>query len=596
MALSPIAAKALAKAEASCYILYGSGYFTEEEWTKLDLLLHKGKHTFEDGPFQPVSNHVYDPIIEKRVADPRKQTVPSSYAEEPLLIFDDIVEEAQIVQGQAPAERLDPNVQSFERSNNTTSELEIASPMSANSEEPANTFSPVESWKSTTSSVTDDVSKENDSVKLATINAVKTTEVEQMSRLENGLATVPDSKLGKVFQDGQRPGLPPGVTLEQLELAKSFMGSVAKKFVATPSPQNSSAKNNITSQRQEPQHIDWASEVNEAIALNELPSRPLSVLSSVPSAPSALCPTSRPKARASLSPAENARCVELYTKTVGKRPNSISDYYQPNNPEFKPPWLRASTPATPPAKSTTWPAKGVTDGSTVSSASHTRSSSSLGQNNSLKNTSLQDAVPFLKISIGSIYVAAQRLVVESNSVNLSFEAGDKIRITKYVSGNMWRGENLRTKKSGHIQKGFLKEDKGPAIRVVLPIKPASIQNLVDDIEETNAAQWESDADVAESADHAQLNSKASAKSRREEPQEVSASTGITEELRVEVNKIWDEKFAQIITRNKATDSSDNLAASFETAAQMARHRRNQIKYTSPHRLVVPKTEVCWYIT
>ncbi|PQE05476.1 hypothetical protein CJF30_00007652 [Rutstroemia sp. NJR-2017a BBW] len=544
MALSPIAAKALAKAEASCYILYGSGYFTDEEWTRLDLLLHKGKHVFEEGPSQPESNHVYAPTIKEKVADTRKETVPSHYAEELLLVFDDVV--GEVAENHVPVEAVGSSSQDVDLNNKTTSELELASPLSANSEESANTFSPVESSESSASSVTYDVPKGNDSVRSASVDAANTIRIQQMSRPKNGLATAPVSQPEKAPQDSQRPGLPAGFTLEQLELAKSFMGGVAKKYVASPSPQNTSAKK-TSIPKKEPERIDWATEVNEAVAQNALPSRPRSVVSSAPSS------STGSKVHAGLSSAESSWRIELFTKTFGRPPKSLSDYYQPNNPEFNPQWLKASTVVPSPRK-------GAPGAPTAPATFHARSPSSLGQNKSVNSVVPQNYVALFKINAGSVYVATQSHSARSGSGNLSFDAGDKIRVSKYVSGNLWRGENLRTKQSGHVQKSHLtelKEDSGNASRAVLQIKPPSIQNLVDDIEETNAAQWESDADVIVPTDHPQLNPKVERKSSYEEPREASAVTGIKEETRAEVEKLWDEKVSPSASENALTSSASH---------------------------------------
>lgn len=462
----------------------------------------------------------------------------SNHAEEPLLIFDDITEEAHF-----SVKPVGSASETLGQTIGTMSEMEIQSPMSAKSEEPASTFSPVESSKSSVSSVTDDRPKQDDSLAATNVEAAKPTEVERMSSLTNGLATVPASPRVKISQDNPKPRLPPGVTLEQLELAKSFMGGVAKKFVESPSPQNSAPKKDITRPRQEPTRMDWATEVNEAVAQHLLPSRPRSVLSSAPS-------TSETRVRTGLSSSEKLRRIELFTKTFGRPPNGITDYYQPNNAEFNPSWLRASADAT----SST---KGVQGAPTAPATLHARSSSSLSQGKPLQSPSPQKPVPFFKINIGSIYVATERIDVENNSVNLGIDVHDRVRILKYVSGNMWRGENLRTKKIGHVQKRFLREEKDKASRTVLPTKAASIHNLVDDIEETNAASWESDTEIAGSVDRPQPYSKAGEKSRHEEPQKASTSisAGITEQMRVEVNKFLDEKVSPSIFDNALTSSA-----------------------------------------
>ncbi|QSZ32143.1 hypothetical protein DSL72_001713 [Monilinia vaccinii-corymbosi] len=68
MKLSHFTAKALEKVEMNSFILYATGYFTQEEWVKFDAILHKGKYTFTEGPpisplTPPTSLDVEEPLI-----------------------------------------------------------------------------------------------------------------------------------------------------------------------------------------------------------------------------------------------------------------------------------------------------------------------------------------------------------------------------------------------------------------------------------------------------------------------------------------------------------------------------------------------------
>ncbi|KAJ8067891.1 hypothetical protein OCU04_003478 [Sclerotinia nivalis] len=90
MALSTFAAKGLELAERGSFILYGAGYFTEEEWVKLDALLHRGKYIFTNGLQTSVPSILDD--LEPKELSPTRDEVQSetqSNAEEDLLIFDE---------------------------------------------------------------------------------------------------------------------------------------------------------------------------------------------------------------------------------------------------------------------------------------------------------------------------------------------------------------------------------------------------------------------------------------------------------------------------------------------------------------------------
>ncbi|TEY84073.1 hypothetical protein BOTCAL_0022g00480 [Botryotinia calthae] len=50
MLLSSRATKILEEVKNGCCMLYGAEFFTEDEWVKIDVLLHKGKYVFTNGP------------------------------------------------------------------------------------------------------------------------------------------------------------------------------------------------------------------------------------------------------------------------------------------------------------------------------------------------------------------------------------------------------------------------------------------------------------------------------------------------------------------------------------------------------------------
>ncbi|TGO53667.1 hypothetical protein BOTNAR_0289g00070 [Botryotinia narcissicola] len=60
MLLSSRATRILEEVKNGCCMLYGAEYFTEDEWVKIDALLHKGKYVFTNGPQKQLSD-AYEP-------------------------------------------------------------------------------------------------------------------------------------------------------------------------------------------------------------------------------------------------------------------------------------------------------------------------------------------------------------------------------------------------------------------------------------------------------------------------------------------------------------------------------------------------------
>ncbi|KAF7877388.1 hypothetical protein EAF04_001068 [Stromatinia cepivora] len=97
MALSTFAAKGLELAERGSSMLYGAGYFTEDEWVKLDALLHRGKYVFTNGPQTSVPS-ILDDLEPREFSAIRDeaQSETESNVEEDLLIFDESPEDKTI--------------------------------------------------------------------------------------------------------------------------------------------------------------------------------------------------------------------------------------------------------------------------------------------------------------------------------------------------------------------------------------------------------------------------------------------------------------------------------------------------------------------
>ncbi|KAF7934626.1 uncharacterized protein EAE98_002671 [Botrytis deweyae] len=81
MLLSSRATRILEEVKNGCCMLYGAEYFTEDEWVKIDALLHKGKYVFTNGPqkqlqdaYEPSESQQLVRIEDKAVSEPPSST------------------------------------------------------------------------------------------------------------------------------------------------------------------------------------------------------------------------------------------------------------------------------------------------------------------------------------------------------------------------------------------------------------------------------------------------------------------------------------------------------------------------------------------
>ncbi|KAF7959415.1 hypothetical protein EAE96_001034 [Botrytis aclada] len=81
MLLSSRATRILEEVKNGCCMLYGAEFFTEDEWVKIDALLHKGKYVFTNGPqkqltdaCEPSESKELVRIDDKAVSEPPSST------------------------------------------------------------------------------------------------------------------------------------------------------------------------------------------------------------------------------------------------------------------------------------------------------------------------------------------------------------------------------------------------------------------------------------------------------------------------------------------------------------------------------------------
>lgn len=275
----------------SAYVLYGAGYFTDEEWMELDALLHKGKYAFLIGPQNPPQIAFDHPISRNEAL------LELQYdAEQPLLEFEGSSGDAE--ENSSAAEHL-PN-----------SEHETS--LYSSQEEVCNNFE---------SSSNKNVGTEDETTVPESTGEPPLNQQEQNSE-----------KLDELFEDSTKDILGReqlsnssfGVTRAQLDEARSLRGSSRK------------SSSGIS---------DWASEVNEKFA--ELAVSPKGVQPPSPEIEPKKAAISKKitlqprkvQAITQLSQDEIKRRITLFTQHHGYPPSTVTDYHQPSNPIFKPRWL-----------------------------------------------------------------------------------------------------------------------------------------------------------------------------------------------------------------------------------------------------------------
>jgi hypothetical protein len=262
-------------------------------------------------------------------------------------------------------------------------------------------------------------------------------------------------------------GLPPGITQKQLDEARAMQAEMTKagkkgrpKYdhhekptserawaedlpsdptkveEAYPSPAPSERDNRIS---------DWASEVNAQQSSSPQISSPV---------PAKM-------------PADRAALIEQFVKIHGRKPKSLNDIYQPNNP-----------------------AHYSNRAGSVASATTTNTS---------KTTKTTKANPKQGLKLGSTYVA-QSSQFKSSHILIDIKAGDHIRVVKFVSGIQWLGKNMRTQSTGQFSEDVFKAlptqkkpepPKHAKTDTIAPSATSSaIRNGLENVEGVNAAEWD----------------------------------------------------------------------------------------------------------
>lgn len=419
-------------------MLYGANYFTEEEWIKVDGLIHKGQYVFTQGP---PNNILEEPLMtfedatdDKNDFDLQVKPISSSENEKNEII---IVSELRI-----------PSPTSTEQTpadspSQTSNEISVKSPSDGEQSVPSqDDSSPMFDFSDTTAQTTTVPAEPN--------SAPDTSQNKTSGGLALGYTQAQldevkafNAGLTRAGQKG-RPKYPP---LDETYNSSDWSQNEASRGETTAAEQ---AYPSPTPTEQDTRIHSWASGIN---------ADPISVHSPKVPAPSVASPI----------PHSTSEAVETFVKVHGRPPKSINDVFQPNNPQHhghKRPESRASTKT---ATST---------GKTLMAIS-------------------ARGKPKLNVVSGTVLVA-QSGSTRNSQIQLDVEPGDKIKYMKHVSGITHTGLNFRTNLTGQFPETIFKRTPGVQSaqntrslgrdRVTSVTSTAS--NGLDSVEGINAAEWD----------------------------------------------------------------------------------------------------------
>ncbi|KAH6671676.1 hypothetical protein B0J14DRAFT_655533 [Halenospora varia] len=471
MALSTNAARAL---EQGLYMLYGADYFTEDEWIKIDGLIHKGNYVFTRGPPTNLLEETEEELM--TFEDTETQVINNSAGlhlqTEPMDTFSLAADLEVPVLAEKEKEALSPVSKLAESSTPepaNSSEKESPSLLADNvesSNEPELTNkdqnSPLSRPASSdllssdpSSTATSALAEPNDSQIHQELPAKDEPFFGTQSHMQSSATTTPPleepkREPAKIPQNG---GLALGYTQAQLDEIKAFNASLTKAGQKSkPKYKNESyeddyANDNCENDNYQPEdsppqeveahepqgsssiaHVEkanrihsWASEVNSQVTgIEQASPRNSSWNAPVPTDPRVVL-------------------VEGFARQHGRLPKALNDVLQPNNPQFKPPHIR--------------PPKRPDSRISIKTTKTVRSS---GIASVIER--LGGALEEVKLVPG-ITAVAQNNFRASHPLGMEVEAGDQISILKHVSGTLYFGKNNRTKKTGQVQESVFKNPR-----------------------------------------------------------------------------------------------------------------------------------------
>ncbi|PVH69021.1 hypothetical protein DL98DRAFT_661894 [Cadophora sp. DSE1049] len=543
--MSAHAARALEQVKMGLFMLYGAAYFTEDEWIKIDGLIHKGKYVFTNGPSLLDGN--FDG--ELMSFDDGNDKPDLSIQMPPNSSFDTMKEDTFVVtetQVDSPTEsdRAESTTEPAETSNDTSIEASSDDELPAKAAEPDPAMFDFSQWD-TPAETTEPAnpteptkpSPEATSTELPAEFEIQAS-TESPTNVEDPPTEAFEVPTREPVEIPTAGGLALGYTQAQLDEVKAFNQNLTKAGTKGkrrgPSPSPSSQPSEPTTYAPTPSEHEnriqsWASEVDAQEPLADVPS------------PGPVLPV----------------IANEFVKIYGRPPKSVNDLVQPNNPAFVPLDRRSSRIVAPTKKN-------------------------------------KSGGPQLKVAAGTILIA-QSSQQKRSTVELELKSGDHIRILKHVSGIIHQAQNMRTNLKGQISENVFKKSPfamkaDPLVeqqRAISQRTPSisSTVNGLDAMERRNAAEWD---EVPVTNRH---NTITSAKpkpfgglgsSRFAALDETKSVSSSSEDMvsREEVAKMVDEKFAQLLASRNVTTPPTGP--------------RKKPSMNEPLQPVTPKTVTCWF--
>jgi len=467
-------------------MLYGAAYFTEDEWIKIDGLIHKGQYVFTRGPQNDV-------------------------LEEELISFESSVEEKAQLNVQIHANE---SFDTTKADQVTITERPLSSPTSS---EPAeSTHCPAETPNGTSI----EASSDYEATHTQTVEPVST--LDWASEMAESTANEP-AEIPKRSTPAQIPsagGLALGYTQTQLDEVKAFNAGLTKagkksrpqytkddeSYSSPEWPEEVASQQasedvfpSPTPSQQETRIQSWASQVKtQEPAVSEI------------AAPKPSKDSPQPKIKSLNDPNAKA-AIEAFTRINGRKPKSIGDIYQPKNPGFISPEKRAISRS---SNATSQTARSISvSKAIVARPSTATTNTTTGITTATKST----AKPDPRLQPGKTFIA-QSAFKKTSKICIDVRPGDNIKIIKHVSGIMHYGLNQNSQQTGQFpesiftlppgvkskQEALIEQQQQRALAVAKQTSQLALVNRalsvstpsgLDRLEGMNAAEWE-DVSVA----------------------------------------------------------------------------------------------------
>ncbi|KAH8667471.1 hypothetical protein BGZ60DRAFT_409331 [Tricladium varicosporioides] len=627
MALSTNAARALEQVKMGLYMLYGADYFTEDEWIKIDGLIHKGSYVFTRGPptsllevteeelmtFEDTESHTINNMGHLQLQTKAIDTFSLAADLEVPVIAEKGEEVLPPLSELAKSSTPGPSNSSEEPlsllADNAKDSCELERTTKAQ-ESPLSKPASLDLLSSNPSSTATSAVAESNEPRIQKNRPAKDEPLsDTLSDILSSATTPPlDEPKREPVKIPGNGGLSLGYTQAQLDEIKAFNASLTKagqksrpKYKKEAYEDNSSQPIDYLPQEveaHEPQsppsiaHAEkadrihtWASEVNtQVIEIEQVP--PQNSTENTP-----------------VSADTRAALVEGFARQHGRLPKALNDVLQPNNPQFKPPHIRP--PKRPDSRMSTKTATSVTRSKGIASVIER----------------LGGALEDVKLVPGIIAVA-QNNHHATHLLGMEVQAGDQISILKHVSGTLYFGRNIRTNKTGQFQESIFKNPRvnGSSADLIacqqnlaaqkaapspVHLRNGSVSTTystgLDRVEGMNAAEWDDVPILTGPRQRAKPTpSRPAVKNGLMTSRfavladEGKASDGDQEFVhhmtREQVDKIVDEKFHQILKRQGITPPIPVNAIK----APAGPRNRSKEPLKEPLRAVIPKTVTCWF--